>query len=262
MAIYDRPTKALMHEWAESILKPGQVFSKREPVEWFSKHYPKTKPNTVEIHVDVMSTNNARTRHHHRSVYAGSGHDLFFKIGPNEYRLYDPTTDSAPVYDVEIGVASEVSPDENEPEIDEQLDEKTLSAAREFAYERDLQNYLVKYLGALEPGLRVYEDPEEGIVGVEFQAGGRRIDILAIDIEDRFVVIELKVSKGYDRVVGQLARYMAWVQKNMEAEKPVRGIIVANSISEDLKLAASLIENVMLIEYSMKFEIHRVGQQA
>ena len=61
-------------------------------------------------------------------------------------------------------------------------------------------------------------------------------------------MIELKVSRGYDRVIGQLLRYMAWVENNMQTAKPVRGIIVAKEITDDLKLAASRISGVKLIE--------------
>jgi RecB family endonuclease NucS len=39
---------------------------------------------------------------------------------------------------------------------------------------------------------------------LEFSAGDRYIDILAVDAQGSFVVIELKVSRGYDRVIGQL----------------------------------------------------------
>ena len=60
---------------------------------------------------------------------------------------------------------------------------------------------------------------------------------LALDRHGRYVVIELKVSRGYDRVVGQLLRYMGWVEQNMETSQPARGIIVANEITADLKLA-------------------------
>lgn len=50
-----------------------------------------------------------------------------------------------------------------------------------------------------EPGL--YEE-DEGITRVEYPVGGRSVDILGIDAEGRLVVIDLKVSRGYDRVVG------------------------------------------------------------
>ncbi|MFZ4665357.1 MAG: endonuclease NucS domain-containing protein, partial [Prochlorotrichaceae cyanobacterium] len=87
-----------------------------------------------------------------------------------------------------------------------------LGISTEFAYESDLRDYLAKNLQVIEPGLMLYE--EEGITGVEFPVGGRFIDILAVDSNGDFVVIELKVSRGYDRVIGQLLRYMAWIQKN------------------------------------------------
>jgi RecB family endonuclease NucS len=82
------------------------------------------------------------------------------------------------------------------------------NASGEFAYERDLQNYLAKNLHRVEPGLRLYEEDE--ISGIEFPVGGRFIDILAVDNQGNYVIIELKVSKvsrGYDRVIGQLLRY-------------------------------------------------------
>ena len=71
-------------------------------------------------------------------------------------------------------------------------------------------------------------------------------------------MIELKVSRGYDRVVGQLLRYMAWVEQEMEPSKPVRGIIVAKEITDDLKLAASRISGVRLIEYEIEFKLRPI----
>ena len=95
-------------------------------------------------------------------------------------------------------------------------------------------------------------------MGVEFPVGGRFIDILAVDKNGQYVVIELKVSRGYDRVVGQLLRYMAWVEQNMETSQPVRGIIVANEISTDLKLASSRVLDIRLIEYEISFKLRAV----
>lgn len=52
-----------------------------------------------------------------------------------------------------------------------------------------------------------------------------------MDANGDLVVIELKVSRGYDRVVGQLIRYVAWIKKNLaEANQQVRGVIVAREI--------------------------------
>ncbi|MBV7394804.1 endonuclease NucS domain-containing protein [Mameliella sediminis] len=262
MPVYDRPTKELMREWAAGCLKKGEQFSKIDAVEWFKENYPKIKPGTVEMHVEVMSTNNGRIRKHHKSVYAGSGHDLFFKIGPNRFRLADPTTDPEPIYDTQQDREEQEERSlrpQDEETIVEQLDDQTLDAASQFAYERDLQNFLVKDLERLETGLRLYrEEDDDGLVGVEFVVGGRRIDILGVDAEDRLVVIELKVGNTYDRVAGQLARYMGWIKENFRPEKEVRGIIVANKISDDLRLACSMIENVDLVEYEINFNVRRI----
>lgn len=123
--------------------------------------------------------------------------------------------------------------------------------------ESDLRNFLSKNLHVLEHGLRLYE--EEGITGVEFPAGGRFIDILALDLKGAYVVIELKVSRGYDRAVGQLRRYMGWVAKNhADPGQAVRGVIVAREISQDLVLACSGLSDVELFEYKMSVSVRRI----
>jgi hypothetical protein len=250
MPIYDRPTKSLMAEWAKAHLKPNQAFSKSDVVPWFAQHYPKIKRNTVGMHVEGMSINNP-IRKHHPSIKPGSGYDLFFKLGPDRYRLWNSESDGQPLYKADFekeGIATPSSVEEIETVADD--------GGSEFAYERDLQNYLAKNLHRIEAGLRVYE--EEEITGLEFAAGGRYIDILAVDAQGAYVVIELKVSRGYDRVIGQLLRYMSWVEQNMETTKPVRGIIVAKEITDDLKLAASRISGVRLIEYEIDFKLRPV----
>jgi RecB family endonuclease NucS len=239
-----------MADWAKAHLKPNQTFSKSDVVPWFGEHYPKVKRNTVGMHVEGMSINNA-LRKHHPSIKAGSGHDLFFKLGPDRYRLWSQDNDDQPLYKAELEknvTADQASSIEDDEEAD--------NGGTEFAYERDLQNYLAKNLQRIEPGLRLYE--EEEIIGLEFAAGGRYIDLLAVDSQGSYVVIELKVSRGYDRVIGQLLRYMAWIENNMQSDKPVRGIIVAKEITDDLKLAASRISGVKLIEYELEFRLRPV----
>ena len=243
-----------MADWAREHLSQRQTFKKSAAVQWFAEHYPKIKSNTVNMHVEAMSVNNS-VRKHHPSIKPGSGHDLFYKLGPNQFRLWVRDSDPAPLYkeDIEKQASdnAENITSEGEPE-----DEPNVEGTREFAFERDLRNYLVKNLGLIEAGLRLYD--EEGITGVEFPVGGRFIDILAVDKDGRYVVIELKVSRGYDRVVGQLLRYMGWVEQNMETSQPVRGIIVANEITTDLKLASSRIPDIRLIEYEISFKLHPV----
>jgi len=49
------------------------------------------------------------------------------------------------------------------------------------------------------------------------------------------MVIELKLDRGPDRALGQLARYMGWVRANLAAGTEVRGVVVARRIDEKLR---------------------------
>lgn len=247
--IYSKPTKTLMLEFAKERLAPGRTFRKSDAVAWFAERYPKIKAGTVTMHVDGMSVNAGSLRKHHPTIKPGSGHDLFLKLSRDTYRLWDPKIDPAPVYD-DIDQRAAV-------EVDDTADPGEIEGGREFAFERDLQNYLSRNLERIEPGLRLYE--EEGITGLEYPADGRFIDILALDRNNKFVVIELKVSRGYDRVIGQILRYMGWVKANLAMGERVRGVIVASNISEDLKIAASLIPDVSLVEYELALTLRPVA---
>jgi hypothetical protein len=258
MTIYERPAKSLMAEWAKANLAPGQTFAKADAARWFAQHYPKIKVGTVNLHVEHMAINSP-SRKHFPSVRPGSGHDLFYKVGSDRYRLWNPQTDQAPLYKDDLdreegnGVARAAYAAAADDEADE---EDAGAAATAFAFERDLRGFLARNLVLIEPGLQLYE--EDGITGEEFPAGGRFIDILAVDREGGYVIIELKVSRGYDRALGQLLRYMTWVEQNMGPSRRVRGIVVAREITDDLKLAAARVTDVRLIEYRLSFDLRPV----
>ena len=216
----------------------GQRFSREHAIAWFGERYPKIKKGTISAHLIRFSTN-AHSRIHHP---AKPDEDLLFQVDPSHFRLYDPTTDPEPI--------------DGSTEDGESI---PIQASSEFAYESDLRDFLAKNPSVIEPGLQLYE--EEGITGVEFPAGGgRSIDILAVDDKKRLVVIELKVARGYDRAVGQLLRYMAWIEKDLaEPGQAVRGIIAAREISDDLRLACSYLPaKVSLYEYELSVTLRKV----
>lgn len=239
----EKPVRLLMHDMIASMaLIPGQPFTREQAVQWFAEHYPNVKQGTVAAHLIRLSTN-VPTRLQY-SARADGSDDKFFKIDSSHFRLYEPGRDPTPI--------SELSPSAEEP------CEVTLGGSDEFAYERDLRDYLARNLHIIEPSLKLYMD--EGITGVEFPVGGRYIDILAVDQAGGYVVIELKVSKGYDRVVGQLLRYVSWIKKNQaEQGQGVRGIIIAKQISEDLRLACTEVPSVSLYEYALSVTVKQVA---
>lgn len=223
---------------------PASVFTRQQATDWFAERYPKIKPATVAAHLIRMSVNAPSRRH----LNAKPGEDdLFYKIDGHRYRRFRPDAD--PI-GPSPGPAAEPAPSEDEPP-------EPSSDATRFAYEADLRDYLARNLGLIEAGLRLYVD--EDVTGVEFPAGGRYIDILALDARGGFVVVELKVSRGYDRVVGQLQRYMAWVKRDLaDPGQGVRGVIVARQISEDLRLACSIAPGVELFEYELQLTLKRI----
>jgi hypothetical protein len=252
MSIYDKPVWQLLKDMVAALnLSKGQTITKSEINLWFQKNYPRIKKGTISSYLVRMSTNAPGRIYHNPKPYD----DFFFQVDGSRFRLYDPTTDPPPIN--RTGDSSTFL-DGQEADIEDSVASAS-GAASEFAYESDLKNFLAKHLSVLEPDLRLYE--EEGMTGVEFPAGGRFIDILAVDRENSFVVIELKVSRGYDRVVGQLLRYMGWVNSNLaDPNQGVRGIIVARQITEDLKLACQPIVDVALYEYELSVSVHKINK--
>lgn len=140
---------------------------------------------------------------------------------------------------------------------DEQLTEG--GSSLEFALESHLRDFLAKNLERIEPGLKIYES--EGRTGIEFPVDGGRIDILAVDKTGRIVVIELKLSQGRNKALGQLLYYMGWVDANLNS-KPSRGMVIASDISDELKIAVSRAPEVSLYKYKMSFSIEPAQRQA
>jgi endonuclease len=251
MSIYEKSVSQLFWDMAKDMqLKLGDTIIKEDGVNWFKEKYPLVKESTVIAHFNRMSVNS--TSRHHTS-FKPVIDDLLYKINSHTYRLYDQENDPPPFHQTrEKSIGETVRETPNYPTTIGEPEE-----SKEFAYERDLQNFLIKNLHLIEEGLKLYED--EGIKGIEFPVGGRYIDILAVDKNNDYVVIELKVSKGYDRVIGQLLRYVSWIRKNLADEgQKVRGVIIAREISEDLKLACGEIPNIDLFEYQMSIELSKL----
>jgi Flp pilus assembly protein TadD len=135
--------------------------------------------------------------------------------------------------------------------------EETLEGLLEEMIRRDGQAFGRK--------LRMFESAE-GLYGRQLPIPGiGRIDLLVEDIETReLIVVELKRERDTDAVVGQLLRYIGWVQKNLaQGNQKVRGIICLHGSSEKLRLAVSPLPDVEVYEYNLslkKLYPSRVGE--
>src|SRR5207249_220152 len=111
--------------------------------------------------------------------------------------------------------------------------------------ERILEEFLARSPESIEPGLRVEAR--------QLVTPAGRLDLLCRDTEDRYVVVELKIVRGTDQVIGQLLRYMGWVKEHYATEE-VRGIVVALNKDERLDYAIKAVAGIEAKEFKFLIE--------
>ena len=84
---------------------------------------------------------------------------------------------------------------------------------------------------------------------------GKIMDFLCKDKKGDFVVIELKI-KGADEALGQVCRYMGWVNENLcEKDEKVKGIIISERRDLQLDYAVKVVPDVIFKKMMLKVEI-------
>ncbi len=108
-----------------------------------------------------------------------------------------------------------------------------------FAMEKHLEEFLVSNWSQTELGKEYNIFTDEGqIVGQQYPTDTGPIDILAISKDGKkLLVVELKRGRASDVVVGQILRYMGYVQDELaESNQTVQGVIIA--LEDDPKAEA------------------------
>jgi len=103
---------------------------------------------------------------------------------------------------------------------------------------------------------------EDGHFSQQFPTGIGKIDILAKDKETKqYVVIELKKGQTSDDTVGQLTRYMGWLEEHKTGGKLTLGIIIAAQYDKRLYYALKKLKDVEVYLYKVDFKLQEFKKQ-
>ncbi len=136
----------------------------------------------------------------------------------------------------------------------------TIEDPAEFAIEKHLEEFLVRNWRNTELGNKydIYKEAGE-LVGQQYQTDTGPIDILAISKDRKtLLVVELKKGRISDNVVGQVQRYMGYVQEEVaDKDQKVRGVIIALEDDLRLKRALSVTTNIDFYKYKVSFKLYK-----
>jgi len=136
--------------------------------------------------------------------------------------------------------------------------DETIEDPTEFALEKHLEDFLVKNWKQTELGkdYDIYEENGE-LIGQQYLSDTGPLDILAISKDKQtLLVVELKKGRASDKVVGQIQRYMGYVQDTLlEESQSVRGVIIALENDLRIRRALSVTSNIDFYRYQINFKL-------
>jgi restriction system protein len=127
--------------------------------------------------------------------------------------------------------------------------------------EKQLEDFLVHNWGSTSLGREYDIYAEEGqLVVQQYPSDTGPMDIPAISKDrSRLLVVELKRGRGNDAVVGQIQRYMAFVQDVLlEPGQSVEGVIIAQEDDLRIRRALSMARNIRFMKYRVEFHLESV----
>ena len=131
----------------------------------------------------------------------------------------------------------------------------TVEDATVFALEKHLEDFLVANWSSTPLGKThdLYETEESS--GQQFPTDTGPIDLLARSKDKQeLLVVELKRGRASDAVVGQIQRYMGYVQEEIaEDHQRVPGVIIALDDDKRIRRALHIAQGIDFYRYEVKF---------
>jgi restriction system protein len=138
--------------------------------------------------------------------------------------------------------------------------DQTIEDPTVFALERHLEDFLVQNWKHTELGRNYDLFEEDGeVVGQQYPSDTGPIDVLAISKDKKhLLVVELKKGRASDSVVGQIQRYMGYVQEELAEEgQSVKGVIIALEDDQRIRRALSVANNIEFYKYQVNFKLYK-----
>ncbi|MBI3741625.1 MAG: DUF1016 family protein [Chloroflexi bacterium] len=136
--------------------------------------------------------------------------------------------------------------------------DETIEDPSAFAMEEHLEDFLVENWEQMEFGkeYNIYEEEGEP-VGQQYPTDTGPIDILAVSKDKKkLLVLELKKGRASDVVVGQILRYMGYVQEELaENDQKVKGVIIALEDDPKIRRALAMVPNIEVYRYQIAFKL-------
>lgn len=130
-----------------------------------------------------------------------------------------------------------------------------------FAIEKHLEEFIIANWEKTIFGQGYDLIYEEGdLKSQQYPTATGAIDILAISQDKKtYLVIELKKGRSSDAVVGQILRYIHWVEDHLcqENKQQVKGAVVVLEPDQKLKYSIKGLKNIDLYTYQLKFQLNK-----
>lgn len=129
-----------------------------------------------------------------------------------------------------------------------------------FVLEKQLEEFLVANWANTDLGKKYDIFQENGeLVGQQYPTDTGPLDILAVSKDKKsLLVVELKKGRASDAVVGQILRYMGFVQDELaEPGQTVRGVIITGETDPRIQRALKMTTNVEFYTYHVQFALRK-----
>lgn len=226
---------------------------KTKTIVWFSKP---NKHSSNPLFQKILSGELtiyffARWDHNPPFTFLGTGNVISFEDGyksPQGYECIKTIVSISEISEIITPKVKQATTNENK---------RTEQSS--FLYEKHLEDYLITNWNKtpLSEDYDIYEENGK-VCGRQFKTDIGPIDILGQKKDKTdFLVVELKRDIASDKVVGQTARYMGWVEEHLcKNGQSVNGCIIANKEDTKLYYALKPFNKISFMKYEIDFKLN------